>query len=125
MLLHPVRAIAVALALLVLAGTSQSQTAARAGFPCQPLSCSTLIPSLPVDDPHTNDCAYRAGNLWWLDYVAGSLAWTDTPPAKPVIVAVFDDGAEIDHEELRNQLWTNQAELNGKSGVDDDGNGYV
>jgi subtilisin family serine protease len=77
-----------------------------------------------VDDPHTNDCAYRAGNLWWVDYVAGSLAWSDKP-RKPVVVAVFDDGAYLDHEELRDQLWTNEAEAHGKAGVDDDGNGYV
>src|SRR5215469_3053505 len=72
-------------------------------FPCQPIQCSTLLPSLPVDDPHTNDCAYRAGNQWWVDYVAGSLEWTAGPPRKPIIVALFDDGAYIDHEDLRNQ----------------------
>ena len=33
--------------------------------------------------------------------------------------------AWIDHEDLRNQLWTNEAEAHGKAGVDDDGNGYV
>jgi subtilisin family serine protease len=78
-----------------------------------------------VDDASTNDCAYKAGNLWWVDYVAGSLVWSDQKPAKPVIVAVFDDGAYTDHEDLRNQLWTNEAEAHGKPGVDDDHNGYV
>src|SRR5579863_3554315 len=100
----------------------------RAGSPsdfqCHPLTCSTLSPSTP-DDPTDSDCAYRAGNLWWVDYVAGSLAWGDHKPAKPVIVAVFDDGAYIDHEDIRNQLWTNEAEAHGQPGVDDDGNGYV
>jgi subtilisin family serine protease len=94
-------------------------------FQCQPVACSTLSPSLPVDAPNNNDCAYRAGNLWWVDYVAGSLAWNDHRPVKPVIVAIFDDGAFIDHEDLRNQLWTNEAEAHGKPGADDDRNGYV
>lgn len=94
-------------------------------FQCQPVACSTLIPSTPVDDARNNDCAYRAGNLWWVDYVAGSLAWSDHEPVKPVTVAIFDDGAFIDHEDLRNQLWTNEAEAHGKPGADDDGNGYV
>ena len=94
-------------------------------FQCQPVACSTLSPSLPVDAPDNNDCAYRAGNLWWVDYIAGSLTWSDHRPVKPVIVAIFDDGAFIDHEDLRNQLWTNEAEAHGKPGVDDDGNGYV
>ncbi len=94
-------------------------------FQCRPLTCSTLTPALAIDDKTTNDCAYRAGNLWWVDYVAGSLAWSHSKPVRPVIVAVFDDGAFIDHEEIRNQLWTNEAEAHGKPGVDDDGNGYV
>jgi len=95
------------------------------GFPCEPLPCSTLLPATPVADSETNDCAYRAGNLWWVDYVAGSLAWNTRGRPAPVTVAVFDDGAWIDHEDLRNQLWTNEAEAHGKAGVDDDGNGYV
>lgn len=94
-------------------------------FQCQPVTCSTLTPSASIDDATTNDCAYRAGNLWWVDYVAGSLAWSDHKVDKPVVVAIFDDGAYIDHEDLRNQLWTNEAEAHGKPGVDDDGNGYV
>jgi subtilisin family serine protease len=95
------------------------------GFPCQPVSCSNLTPTASVVDPKNNDCAYRTGNLWWVDYVAGSLAWSQGGSVKPVTVAIFDDGAWIDHEDLRNQLWTNTAEANGKPGQDDDGNGYV
>src|SRR5882724_4416228 len=94
-------------------------------FQCRPLACSTLTPTASVDYETTNDCAYRAGNLWWVDYVAGSLAWSNRAAVKPVIVAVFDDGAYIDHEDIRNQLWTNEAEAHGRAGVDDDGNGYV
>lgn len=113
------------LCLTILGGTPWVGSAHESsGFPCQPLTCSTLLPA-PVADPKTNDCAYRAGNLWWVDYVAGSLAWNAGRPAKPITVAVFDDGAWTDHEDLRNQLWTNEAEEHGKSGVDDDGNGYV
>src|SRR5438552_698451 len=97
-----------------------------AALPCQPVACSTLLPASPIDDPKTNDCAYRAGNLWWVDYVAGSLAWADNSKrVKPVTVAIFDDGAWTDHEELRDRLWTNEAEAHGKAGVDDDGNGYI
>ena len=97
----------------------------EAPFQCRPLTCSTLTPAPSVDDNTTNDCAYRAGNLWWVDYVAGSLTWSDSKPTTPVTVAVFDDGAYTDHEDLRNQLWTNEAEAHGKPGVDDDRNGYV
>jgi hypothetical protein len=121
-----VRGYYLGLCLAILGGALQPATAQDiSGFPCQPLACSTLLPTPAVDDPGTNDCAYRAGNLWWVDYVAGSLTWSERERSKPVIVAVFDDGAWIDHEDLRNQLWTNDAEAHGEAGVDDDGNGYV
>ncbi len=94
-------------------------------YACRPLACSTLVPSKTVDDKSTTDCGYRNGNQWWVDYVAGSLLWSDEPPARHVVVALFDDGALASHVELRNQLWTNEAEARGKPGVDDDGNGYV
>jgi subtilisin len=109
---------------LALLGRAAAAQAVAADFPCQPITCSTLLPAA-VGDPKTNDCAYRAGNLWWVDYVAGSLAWSDHPRAHRITVAVFDDGFWIDHEELRNQLWTNESEVHGKAGVDDDDNGYV
>jgi len=104
---------------------TQAHAQEQTDFQCRPVTCSTLLPSLPVDHAATNDCAYRAGNLWWVDYVAGSLTWGDHKVEKAVVVAVFDDGAYIDHEDLRNQLWTNEAEAHGKPGVDDDRNGYV
>src|ERR1700712_2528189 len=106
-------------------GFSQAYGQTQTPFQCQPVTCSTLLPSTPVDYPGNNDCAYTVGNLWWVDYVAGSLAWSDHRSVKPVIVAIFDDGAFIDHEDLRNQLWTNEAEEHGKPGADDDGNGYI
>src|SRR5256885_10959955 len=73
-------------------------------FQCRPLTCSSLTPTPSVDDSNTNDCAYRAGNLWWVDYVAGSLAWRDRKVVKPVIVAVFDDGAFIDQDRKSTRL---------------------
>lgn len=101
------------------------KTPAYGEFACQPHTCSTLVPAKSVDDPTTNDCGYRNGNAWWLDYVAGSLTWSTQPSGERVTVALFDDGAMTDHVELRNQLWTNEAELHGKPGIDDDGNGYI
>ena len=115
----------ICLALLSGAACAAAPAPNPSEFPCQPITCSTLTPTPSIVDPKTNDCAYRVGNLWWVDYVAGSLAWSERGGAKPVTVAIFDDGAWIDHEDLRNQLWTNTAEANGRPGVDDDGNGYV
>lgn len=44
--------------------------------------------------------------------------------AKPVIVAVIDNGVDIEHEDLKNIIWTNTKEIAG-NGIDDDHNGYV
>lgn len=41
-----------------------------------------------------------------------------------VIVAVLDSGVEVDHEDLKDVMWTNPGEVAG-NGIDDDGNGYV
>ncbi len=44
--------------------------------------------------------------------------------SKTVIVAIIDNGAELTHEDLQGQFWTNPNEIEG-NGIDDDKNGYV
>ena len=48
------------------------------------------------------------------------------PPLQPqpVIVAVLDSGVDVEHEDLKNKLWTNEDEIP-DNGIDDDGNGYI
>ncbi len=41
-----------------------------------------------------------------------------------VIVGVIDSGVDIEHEDLKNVLWTNPGEIAG-NGIDDDKNGYI
>lgn len=41
-----------------------------------------------------------------------------------VIVAVVDSGIDIEHEDLKNIIWTNPKEIAG-NGIDDDKNGYI
>ncbi len=43
---------------------------------------------------------------------------------KTVVVAVLDSGMDLDHEDLKDVLWTNKDEIP-NNGKDDDGNGYV
>ena len=43
----------------------------------------------------------------------------------PVAVAVIDSGVAIDHKDIIDNYWVNTRELYGRTGVDDDGNGYV
>jgi len=44
--------------------------------------------------------------------------------SQTVIVAVLDSGVEIDHEDLKDVIWTNPGEIPGNK-KDDDNNGYV
>lgn len=41
------------------------------------------------------------------------------------VVAVIDTGVDYNHEDLQDNIWTNSAEVSGKTGADDDNNGYV
>lgn len=44
--------------------------------------------------------------------------------SKPVVVAVIDNGVDIEHEDLKNRIWTNAKEIP-DNGIDDDRNGYI
>ncbi len=51
-------------------------------------------------------------------------AWELCAGDPSIIVAVVDEGVAYDHEDLAANMWVNEAELSGATGVDDDGNGY-
>ncbi|MCT6869766.1 MAG: S8 family serine peptidase, partial [Apibacter sp.] len=42
----------------------------------------------------------------------------------PIIVGVIDSGVQIDHPDLKNNIWVNSKEI-ANNGKDDDGNGYT
>ena len=52
-------------------------------------------------------------------------AWKYTAGDNRVIVAVCDGGIDTNNKDLADNMWVNEAELNGVTGKDDDGNGYV
>ncbi|MBI2520439.1 MAG: S8 family serine peptidase [Bdellovibrio sp.] len=90
--------------------------------------------SLAPSDP-------RFGQLWGLNNtgnnapdgtrgVAGAdvqalRAWEITKGSRQVKVAIIDTGIDYNHEDLKANIWSNEAEANGKAGVDDDNNGFV
>jgi subtilisin family serine protease len=63
-------------------------------------------------------------NLWGFQRVDAPTAWDSTTGAG-VVVAVIDEGIDVNHPDLAGNIWVNQAEANGTAGVDDDNNGYV
>ena len=50
---------------------------------------------------------------------------SNVPDRKDVIVAVIDSGFDIDHPDLKDNIWINEKEINGVENIDDDNNGYV
>ncbi len=45
--------------------------------------------------------------------------------AKRPVIAILDTGVDIEHPDLKDNIWTNTQELNGAEGSDDDGNGFA
>ena len=51
-------------------------------------------------------------------------AWGTTAGSRTTVVAVIDGGIDVDHLDLKNNIWVNADEVP-DNGVDDDRNGYV
>ncbi len=57
--------------------------------------------------------------------IGATQAWAIQTGSKDIVVAVIDTGVNYNHQDIADNAWVNEAELNGQPGVDDDGNGYV
>lgn len=84
--------------------------------------------SLP-NDPSVGDQWFWVTNGMVTGAIDADLAWDIstggmTPDGKEIVVAVIDDGIDVDHPDLQNSLWVNSNEI-ANNGVDDDGNGYI
>ena len=70
---------------------------------------------------------------WGLKKSEAMRAWSVSQGSKDILVAVIDTGADINHEDLKTNIWVNSGETGFDSkgrdkstnGVDDDGNGFV
>lgn len=78
-----------------------------------------------------NDPAIK--QAWGLKKSDAARAWSVTQGSKATIVAVIDTGIDVNHEDLKANLWVNPGE-SGKdaqgrdkatNGIDDDGNGFI
>lgn len=113
-----------ALALITLLGCGST-----AGLILTPVSNIDTTP-LKIADLNTSE----KQNWGHLDLVSDTIPGMSVDKAyksiiknnkgKQVIVAVLDSGVDLDHEDLKNVLWTNKGEIPGNK-KDDDGNGYI
>lgn len=96
-----------------------------------PLEAAEALPQ-DVSDP-------LFGELWGLrntgqsiEWVTGTPgidikaegAWVRTQGSPNVVVGVIDSGTDINHPDLKDQIWTNPGEVAG-DGIDNDKNGYI
>ncbi|MDO8658103.1 MAG: S8 family serine peptidase [Candidatus Levybacteria bacterium] len=63
-------------------------------------------------------------DLWGIKKINMETAWNTSTGSSSIIVASIDTGVDRNHEDLKDNMWINIAEIPG-NGVDDDNNGYV
>jgi len=73
--------------------------------------------SIPNDPLHADQ--------WALSKISAEGAWSVYTGSSETVVAVLDTGVDYNHRDLRDNMWVNEAELNGAEGIDEDENGYV
>ena len=76
-----------------------------------------------------NDGSLNSPDLTVRKFMAGAdiqveKAWELTTGDPSIIVAVLDEGVDVDHEDLQASMWVNEGEIWG-SHDDNDGNGYT
>ncbi|MGA1869851.1 MAG: S8 family serine peptidase [bacterium] len=83
-----------------------------------------------------DDPLYLNGNQWHLNNTGQSggnsdadvdapEAWDTSTGSSNIAIAIIDTGVDDTHPDLDDNIYTNEAEASGTSGVDDDGNGYI
>lgn len=71
---------------------------------------------------HTNDWDFP--KQWHLEQIRATDAWDFSTGSKDVVIALLDSGVDIEHPDLKKNIWKNPGEIAG-DGRDNDGNGYI
>ena len=84
-------------------------------YPKKETTKNTVTPDDPLYSEQTNIAAVKIDKVWDA-YGTGDGSQT---------IAILDTGIDYTHPDLADNIWINQAELNGVEGFDDDENGYI
>ena len=63
-------------------------------------------------------------NQWYLPRIKAPEAWNIVRESPQVVIAVIDSGVQINHPDLKDNIWRNPGEI-AENGRDDDQNGYI
>ncbi len=80
------------------------------------------VSAAAVTGATTNDTF--ASKQWYLESIHAREGWNAATGSKDVIVAVIDSGVDIEHPDIKANIWSNPSEIAGNH-KDDDGDGYV
>ncbi len=61
---------------------------------------------------------------WYLKKIKAPEAWNEVKDARNIVIAILDSGVQIDHPDLRDNIWRNYGEM-ADNNVDDDKNGFI
>jgi len=67
----------------------------------------------------------QIGQQWAINKIEARGAWDVSQGDTNVVVGIADTGVDWDHPDLADDIWLNTVEVNGMTGFDDDGNGYI
>lgn len=63
-------------------------------------------------------------NQWYLQKIKAPQAWNEIRESPEIIIAVLDSGVQINHPDLKDNIWVNKKEF-AHNNIDDDKNGFI
>jgi subtilisin family serine protease len=81
------------------------------------LAAGAAEAAITPNDPHY-------GQEWYIGKIKADSAWEKISASPDIVIAVIDSGIDINHPDLRDNIWHNQRETAGNK-IDDDQNGFI
>ena len=91
-----------------------------------PTTTATTTLSVPNDPYYSSTGSWGQAypDLWGIKKINPEPAWDQTKGSASIIVAGIDTGVDRNHEDIKDNMWVNTAEIP-NNGIDDDHNGYI